>query len=554
MEPVQPASTNPLSTQRIGLALSGGGFRASIFHLGVIRRLEELNIMKEVDVISTVSGGSIIGAYYVCEMEQRLRSLTDQERADPSHRVRLHKQIAAAFLSAVEMNLRTRALIFTPFYHPWMFLKTLFLRAFRSTARSELIQSEYDKWFYDRTTLDQLPAVTPADVPKTSTMPYGPKLVINTTSLLTGDRVSFSREPVSGFAELSKINRNVLLLSRIVGASSGVPVLFPPTSISGDVLVDGGVSDNQGIEPLLRDPDRCDWLLISDASGQMEQLDTIGTSATDVYARTNSILQHQIRSKLLEQLRITTQVRFAFVHLFLNLKDRPDVANRVSSVLIPAVARLRTDLDQFSYIEQEALMYHGYTLMDAQLRRYCAPLYPNPAPPLSTAPLFREGVVRPPENRAIMRCDLEAGAQGVYLLRCAKKYPKNVVPVLAAAVILAAGALAVTLYYAPAPVRVVGEWLQNAISNLLPGGAWSFLNRMLERLGMPNLTAIISGVTGLAAVLLVLGFYLYLLFFFCYNIVRRNALRLDRRNYRKLTGLDPSVEWDEPAQSRTAAV
>ena len=53
---------------RIGLALSGGGFRAAIFHLGVIRRLEELGIMKDVDVISSVSVGSIIAAYYVCEM------------------------------------------------------------------------------------------------------------------------------------------------------------------------------------------------------------------------------------------------------------------------------------------------------------------------------------------------------------------------------------------------------------------------------------------------------------------------------------------------------
>ena len=58
---------------RIGLALSGGGFRASIFHLGVIRRLEELGIMKYVHTISAVSGGSIIAAYYVIEMEKRLR-------------------------------------------------------------------------------------------------------------------------------------------------------------------------------------------------------------------------------------------------------------------------------------------------------------------------------------------------------------------------------------------------------------------------------------------------------------------------------------------------
>jgi len=36
---------------KIGLVLSGGGFRASIFHLGVIRRLEELGLMRHVDVM-----------------------------------------------------------------------------------------------------------------------------------------------------------------------------------------------------------------------------------------------------------------------------------------------------------------------------------------------------------------------------------------------------------------------------------------------------------------------------------------------------------------------
>jgi len=48
---------------KIGLGLSGGGFRASIFHLGVILRLEELGIMPQMKVISSVSGGSIITAF-----------------------------------------------------------------------------------------------------------------------------------------------------------------------------------------------------------------------------------------------------------------------------------------------------------------------------------------------------------------------------------------------------------------------------------------------------------------------------------------------------------
>jgi len=185
---------------KIGLALSGGGFRASIFHLGVLRRLEELGIMKDVDVVSTVSGGSIIGAYYLCEMERRLRELPVARQHDSAARVEIFEMVAADFLRGVDENLRTRALIFTPFYHPILFLKTLFLRAFRASARAELIQTEYDKWFYDGNTLDHLPAVTTDQIDKERdcSILFGPKLILNTTSLLTGESVTFSREPVSG--------------------------------------------------------------------------------------------------------------------------------------------------------------------------------------------------------------------------------------------------------------------------------------------------------------------------------------------------------------------
>lgn len=46
----------------IGLTLSGGGFRATIFHLGVLARLADENRLEEVTVLSTVSGGSLCGA------------------------------------------------------------------------------------------------------------------------------------------------------------------------------------------------------------------------------------------------------------------------------------------------------------------------------------------------------------------------------------------------------------------------------------------------------------------------------------------------------------
>jgi len=54
-----------MNEEKIGLALSGGGFRSAAFHLGVLKRLRELGLLERIDVLSTVSGGSILGAIWV---------------------------------------------------------------------------------------------------------------------------------------------------------------------------------------------------------------------------------------------------------------------------------------------------------------------------------------------------------------------------------------------------------------------------------------------------------------------------------------------------------
>jgi predicted acylesterase/phospholipase RssA len=49
--------------KKIGLALSGGGFRASLYHLGLVRFLRDADILSKVTQITAVSGGSILGCW-----------------------------------------------------------------------------------------------------------------------------------------------------------------------------------------------------------------------------------------------------------------------------------------------------------------------------------------------------------------------------------------------------------------------------------------------------------------------------------------------------------
>src|ERR1043165_610993 len=66
-------------TRRLGMALSGGGFRAAFFHIGILAQMARLGLLRHVEVISTVSGGSIIGALYYLYLKRLLESKPDAD-------------------------------------------------------------------------------------------------------------------------------------------------------------------------------------------------------------------------------------------------------------------------------------------------------------------------------------------------------------------------------------------------------------------------------------------------------------------------------------------
>jgi len=67
--------------QKFGLALSGGGSRAAAFHLGCMRALNDRNILCRINTLSTVSGGSVIGALWAysdddfADFDKRMQTL-----------------------------------------------------------------------------------------------------------------------------------------------------------------------------------------------------------------------------------------------------------------------------------------------------------------------------------------------------------------------------------------------------------------------------------------------------------------------------------------------
>src|SRR5215203_962112 len=62
---------SPSARRGVALCLSGVGYRASVFHLGALRRLNELGLLSQVDTVTSVSGGSITSAFIAAYLLER---------------------------------------------------------------------------------------------------------------------------------------------------------------------------------------------------------------------------------------------------------------------------------------------------------------------------------------------------------------------------------------------------------------------------------------------------------------------------------------------------
>jgi hypothetical protein len=372
-------------------------------------------------------------------------------------------------------------------------------------------------------------------------------------------------------------------------------VLFPPTAIYGDLLVDGGVSDNQGLEALMDGNEDCAVLLVSDASGQLQGKHQMSTSEESVYLRTFDILQFQVRNKLLQLLmqwgkpcphtaseaRKKPERYFAFIHLLVNLKGRVGRPPRVSTEILPALGRIRTDLDQFSPIEREALMYHGYTLIDAQLKTYCCDFLEKHREymrsqdmdrpiPMRTPPLFRDKVQKAlankSQNRARqdwdpVRVELEVGSNGLYVYRCWEKYKWMTSALAGVWVVIWLVLLSLLFGKGVWLVEALSSYFENAIKGAVPGAiraVLSFLQGHLQQgHAIPGsdvliqqaaligyaLSSLLHSAVELAATAVGILLTGYVAAYPVHALLRLLAMWRDRIRYRQIAGENYSVVW-----------
>src|SRR3954470_3309851 len=277
---------------RIGLALSGGGFRATLFHLGLVRFLGDAGFLRQVTHITSVSGGSIMAAHLVLNWDRYTGSGEEFDQA------------ASQLLNYVQLDVRNRILRRFPLGLLQRGPRLLLGLSNRRLTRTGLLERQYEKHLYGDKSLFELPE--------------SPELHILATNLSEGCLCSFSRDGLwmmkqkEGNSQIERVRVGLMTVAMAGAASSGFPGFFPPLELTGrevgarggefgqQAYTDGGVFDNLGVRmfrwltPLLTGDQALDGVLVSDVGKRIVVQSAGGGGLIRAALRSSDILMDRV--------------------------------------------------------------------------------------------------------------------------------------------------------------------------------------------------------------------------------------------------------------------
>lgn len=237
----------------LGLALSGGGYRATLFGLGSLWRLNDAGLLGKLDRITSVSGGSILMGI----LAHRWRQLQFTDGRAGNFAEVIAEPVRTFCAKTIDIGAGLAGLL-VPF----------------KTA-GDFLADRYEKDLFGDATIKGLP---PAE--------GNPKFIFYATNLQTGRSFRFRQDMVADYL-LGMSRTTDVPLAVAVAASSAFPPIFSPIVLKTDpaawsegsdlpdlpalrrriVLADGGIYDNMGLESLV---DNVDVVLVSDAGAPFE--------------------------------------------------------------------------------------------------------------------------------------------------------------------------------------------------------------------------------------------------------------------------------------------
>jgi NTE family protein len=347
----------------IALCLSGGGYRAMVFHLGALWRLNEFGYLSRLDRISSVSGGSITAAMLGLKWG-RLRFVNGR---------------AEELVGEVIDPIRA-------FAHQTIDVGSVLKGIFLPGSISDKVSAAYRTHLFGDATLQDLP-----DDP--------PRFVINATNVQTGVLWRFSKPYMRDYL-VGEVKNPTVSLATAVAASSAFPPFLSPARLELDpaafspssgepchyppyttevFLSDGGVYDNLGLETAWK---RYDTILVSDAGVAMAADPDPGTDWATHAKRVLDIVDGQVRAMRKRQLLAGFQTgarQGAYWSVRSTIADcgTPD-ALTCPEPRTAELSRIATRLADMPDEIQERLINWGYAICDAAMRRWVDPNLPAP--------------------------------------------------------------------------------------------------------------------------------------------------------------------------------
>jgi len=360
-------------TPRIGLAISGGGFRATCFGLGCLRALHDQDLLRHVRVISGISGGSLLAALYAY-------GPSEFDAFDALVVEQLHRGLQAEIIAralrpgAAVRNLfhASRAAVMRRRGEPML----------RGANRTDAVRDTLAARAFGHRRLDQV------------THP-GLATVITATDLRTSNAVRFGsmRSSCSAYGTIQE----PIKVAEAVAASGAFPLLLPAVersyrfgrrpSDAGErhtvLLTDGGVYDNLGLSVL--EPGRSsshtahvydvDYIVACDAGrGQLPLAagHFLGSRLKRSHDVTYRRAQDASRARL-HQAAAAGLIQ-GFVHSYLGMPDARLPVPVVDLVPAEAVRHHPTNFRAMSQSALEAISLRGEQLTRTLLAHYCPAL------------------------------------------------------------------------------------------------------------------------------------------------------------------------------------
>jgi NTE family protein len=362
LHPVHELPTRPPEAG-MALCLSGGGYRAMMFHAGCLWRLNELGLLGSLKRISSVSGGSITAGV----LGMNWASLNVAAGSASSQ-----------FVQAVIDPIRKMA---ATTVDEGAILGGIFLPG----SISDHVVDKYSKVLFGNKTLQDLPDA--------------PRFVINATNVQSGVLMRFSKPYMRDF-RVGQVLKPKLPLARAVAASSAFPPVLSPCEIkvadyglkfeppgpgedmncppytSDLVLSDGGVYDNLGLETAWK---RYDTILVSDAGAHFKAEPTPHHDWARHAYRVLDLIDSQVRALRTRQLIALYKAGERKGCYWGIRQPYPAGAGLVCPpAKTTELAATPTRLKAMDASIQERLINWGYAICDASLRTYFDTSLPKP--------------------------------------------------------------------------------------------------------------------------------------------------------------------------------